>query len=140
MLSSKGNDPFDLGRRDVFGKDAAQSHAIPVNLEHDPRGTFAVHAEKFLQYNDHEIHGSEVVIEQQNFKERGRLDPRPLWFKHELFLFLGPHESHSNAVGALSNLRPVVAIGGGCKGLALSTAPQLISKLLKNSREWGWPG
>lgn len=103
MLPGKRDDLFHFGRGDVFWKDTAQSYAFLMDLEHDPCGTFAVHGEKFLQHDDHEVHRSEIVIEQKYLKERGRFYPRPLCLKHEVFLPLCSHAFHSNPRPARRN-------------------------------------
>jgi cell division protein FtsL len=42
-----------------------------VHFEHDARRLFAAHAKKALQNDDHEIHGREIVIQQQTLNSGG---------------------------------------------------------------------
>ena len=93
MLTSKRGDLLNLGRGDVPGKDAAYPHALSVDLEHDSRGTFAIHAEIFLQDDDDEIHRRVIVIQQQDLVHRWRTSPCPLCFQNEIILFSGAHKS-----------------------------------------------
>ncbi len=64
MLTSKRGDLLYLGRGDVPWEDPAYPHALSVNLEHDSRGTFAIHAEIFLQDDDDEVHRCVIVVQQ----------------------------------------------------------------------------
>ena len=127
MLTSKRGDLLYLGRGDVSGKDAAYPHALSVDLEHDSRGTFAIHAEKFLQNDDHEVHGREVIVEQKHLEQGRRTGARPLRLEDEFVLFPDTHEIHSNGVVAecntgdfhrsLSACRTLVADMHGCRGV-----------------------
>ena len=103
MLTSKRGDLLDLGRCDVPGEDATHPHALSVNLEHDSRGTFAIHAEIFLQNDDDEIHRRVVVVEQKHLVHRWWTGARPLRLEDEFILFPGTHENHSNEVIAECN-------------------------------------
>ena len=64
MLTSKRGDLLYLGRGDVPWEDPAYPHALSVDLEHDSRGTFAIHAEIFLQDDDDEVHRCVIVVQQ----------------------------------------------------------------------------
>ena len=92
MLTSKRGDLLHLGRGDVPGKDAAYPHALSVDLEHDSRGTFAIHAEIFLQDDDDEVHRRVVVVQQHDLEERRRARARPLGFQDQIVLFSGAHK------------------------------------------------
>jgi hypothetical protein len=93
MLTSKRGDLLNLGRGDVPGKDAAYPHALSVDLEHDSRGTFAIHAEIFLQDDDDEIHRRVVVVQQHDLVEGGRTRARPLGFQTRSSCFRVPIKS-----------------------------------------------
>ncbi len=92
MLSREGSDQFDLGRCDVAWVDTANASSFHVNFEHDLHGTFSVHRKKFLQDENDEIHGSEVVVEQQNRVERGRCELAALRLENGACLVLFGHD------------------------------------------------
>jgi len=100
MLAGKGDNLLDFGRCDVPGVDTAQTRAFSVDLEHDARGPFAIHAEKTLQDKYYKIHGCVVVVKQQNFVHGGRTRTDAFCFQYVLVLFSGGHAGHSNQVRA----------------------------------------
>jgi hypothetical protein len=57
---------FNLGGGDVARKDAAHASTFVVNFEHDSRRLFSVHAKKFLQHGDHELHRCVIVVQQHH--------------------------------------------------------------------------
>ena len=74
MLTGERYHLFDFCGGYIPGINATHSHALTMYLEHDLCRLLAIQQEKLLQNHDHEVHGSVIVIEQHNFKERGSFD------------------------------------------------------------------
>lgn len=47
-----------------------------MDMEHDLRRSFLIHAEESLENIDHEFHGSEIIIEKENLEQRWPLKSR----------------------------------------------------------------
>ena len=88
VFPCKGRNLFNLGGGDVARINTANASSFHVNFEHDLHGTFSVHRKKFLQDENDEIHGSEVVVEQQNRVERGRSELAALRLENGACLML----------------------------------------------------
>src|SRR5271169_6318547 len=71
MLSRIRDHLSHLGLRNFISKDAADSFALGMNLQHNPSCFGAVHREETLQDIDHELHWSVIVIN-QNYLIEGR--------------------------------------------------------------------
>ena len=80
--ASRGQDEFNLGRRNVFREDAADATAFVVDLEHDEGGRFEVTTEEVLQHHHDELHRREVVVEQHHLVHLGWLGARSLALEH----------------------------------------------------------
>ena len=65
---------LDLGRCDIPGVDPADAHAFAMDFQHDLSRFFPRHREESLQHDDNEFHGRVVVIQEDDFEERGRLE------------------------------------------------------------------
>lgn len=76
MLAGIVVDQPDLGLRHILGEDTADPNPARVDVKHHLSGFFLAHAEKVLQHDDDEIHGSEIIIQQDDFVQR-----RPLQFR-----------------------------------------------------------
>ena len=63
MLPGVVADFFNFGCCDITRIHPADASSFSVNLKHDTSREFAVHAEKFLEYIDHEFHRGEIVVE-----------------------------------------------------------------------------
>ena len=62
-----------LGFGDVFGVQAAYGRTLVMYLEHDLCRAFQAHRKKRLQHFDDELHGGEIVVDQDHLIELGRL-------------------------------------------------------------------
>src|SRR5215212_1764744 len=66
VLAGEVHDLSHLGFRHLVGEHAALSDAVLVNVQHDPGGVLPVLVEESLQHVHHELHGSVVVVEEEN--------------------------------------------------------------------------
>ncbi len=67
---------LDLGRSDIPRKDAAHTHALSMNLEHDACGCLCIEMEKTLQDVDDELHRGEVIVHQKHLEQARRFGAR----------------------------------------------------------------
>ncbi len=70
MFPGQINNLFDFAGRDVAGVDAANTATFGMHFKHDTHGAFMIHPENVLQNVDDEIHGGEIVIQQEHLIER----------------------------------------------------------------------
>lgn len=63
----------DFGFGNLKGIDAADAHALLVDMEHDAGGFLGRLRKELLQHMDDEFHGRVVVIQQQHLVEAGLL-------------------------------------------------------------------
>ena len=63
---------IDLGLGDVAREYARHTRSFIMHFEHDHGGLFQIHVKETLQDLNDEIHGSEIVIEQQNLVQGRR--------------------------------------------------------------------
>src|SRR5689334_15955919 len=73
MAPCEFNHLGDLGFRDLIGENAADTHAVTMDMEHDLHGFFAGLVKELLQYVDDELHRRVVVVQDQNLVEAGLL-------------------------------------------------------------------
>lgn len=66
MLTGKIHHLLDLGLGDFIGKDAADTDAPLVHMQHDTRCFLAGLVEKPLENVNNEFHGSVIVIQHKN--------------------------------------------------------------------------
>ena len=80
-----------LGFSDVFRVNAAYGRTLIMYLEHDLRRSFLSHRKKSLQYVNDELHGGEIVVQQDHLVQLGRLGFAAL---QQVYVFLlGCHRS-----------------------------------------------
>ena len=72
-IARRLRDLVNLGARDITGKYAANALAIEVDFQHDLGRHFTVFAEKLLNHVNHELHRSEVVVQQRDLVHLRRL-------------------------------------------------------------------
>ena len=77
MTAGKFNDLRHFGLGNLVGEDAADAHAVAMDMQHDLNGLVAVLVEKPLQDMHHEFHRRVVVVQQQHFVQAGLLGFRP---------------------------------------------------------------
>ncbi len=70
MFPSQINNLFDFAGGDVASVDAANTPTFGVYFKHDTHGAFMIHPENILQNVNDEIHGGEIVIQQEYLIER----------------------------------------------------------------------
>lgn len=114
-------DLVHLGGGNVPGIDATDAFSLQVDLEHDLGGSFPVLGEELLDDLHNELHGCEVVVEQDDLEHLRRLDAlRPAFEHHRItiaragwcdgcggvFRFTGGHEIDSSGHRAGSSERP----------------------------------
>jgi hypothetical protein len=73
VLPREVHDLVHFGFRNLVGKNAADTHALLMDVQHHASGLFQVHAKETLQHHDHKLHRCVVIIEQQNFVLAGLL-------------------------------------------------------------------
>ena len=84
MAPCEFNHLGDLGFRDLVGENAADTHAVTMDMEHDLHGFFAGLVKELLQYVDDELHRRVVVVKKEHlvharllgFRARFRDDTR----------------------------------------------------------------
>lgn len=72
MPACEFNDLGDFCFRHLEGEDAANTHAVAMDMQHHFNRILAAFGEEFLQNMDDEFHRRVIVVEQKHFVE-GRL-------------------------------------------------------------------
>jgi hypothetical protein len=70
VLSCQVNDLRNFGFGDLVRVNAADADTLPMYMQHDLRGFFVILAEEALQHVNDELHGSVIVVQQQNLVHR----------------------------------------------------------------------
>lgn len=96
MASCEFNYLRDFRFRDLVGENAADTHAVTMDMEHDLDGFLAGFVEEFFQDVHDELHWREVVVKQENLVEARLLG---LW----------PCFCDDSGPGAVSSLPSAVA-------------------------------
>src|SRR5450755_3593719 len=80
MLSCIRDNLSHLGFRNLISKDATDSFALGMYLQHNASCFATVHCKEPLQDINHEFHGSVVVVDQHDLIERRTLELRRRFF------------------------------------------------------------
>ena len=73
MPAGKFNDLGHLGFGDLEREDAANTHAMAVDMQHHLDRVLAALGEEFFQNVNNELHRRVIVVQQQDLIERGFL-------------------------------------------------------------------
>lgn len=74
MLSGVIVHQLDFSFRDVLREDATNADAPGMNVKHDLGCFFLAHTEERFQYQNDEIHRSEIIVQQNHFIKRWPLE------------------------------------------------------------------
>ena len=118
VLACRVHYSSDLSLGHLVWVDAALSHALGVNVQHDLHGVFACLVEDVLQDDNDEFHRRVVVVEQQHPVEIG-----PLGFRLGL----------SDRAGVVVTVAPVPDTAGNWNCTALSGSTLAVFTVFQSS-------
>ncbi len=96
---------IDLGGGDVFRENTTHAPSLQVDLQHDLRRRFTVLVEEFLQHKHHELHGSEIVVEQDHLVQLGRSGTQGPALKNHGIVALGLVRRRSDFGGSFGHAK-----------------------------------
>lgn len=78
-----------LGFRNVMRIDSADSLATGVDMQHHLGGFFPVHPEEMFENPHYKVHGSIVIVQQNNLVQRRRFERGLFRLDHRAVILVG---------------------------------------------------